>query len=613
MIGPDERLPQGRDGQIAVVEEAVLKWVAEGPDSRILLLLDEADAFLADDLKHDFPESTRLKGLMDQTGRKFKAVFSGLHNVLRTTEQANHPLAHFGEPICVGPLLSNGELEQARALLREPLAAAGCEFETDNLPTHVLVWTNYYPSLIQLYGAELVRYLRDRAGREFPYTVSIEDIKAVFARDGLRDYIRQRFSLTLQLDPRYEVIAYALALRLQGEGIALSQGLRPHEVLTLAKDWWAAGFEVSEKEFDTLLQEMCGLGVLRRYRNEGERPRYTFRNPNVLVLLGDSKEIEQVLYKERTVPQAFEASAFHAQYPEDKKRQSPRRGPLTYEQENVLARRGGVAIVSGTQAANLQCLPEFLGQRMDGGTCRNLKLCTDDSGLASQLTGLRPGARGVHVYLVPGETLWTLRWIEKAASVLKRIKRGHRIRVVFSASPQQLWRFVVDLPEQYLDESNGLFEWFGIQPWNHAFLHRWCSDHNLHVGTPQVSELLGVSGGWPQILEHYAGSREKNWQATMQELRDYVTEHEKDLLDMLGLGMTEVQKDIFALQDWEAFTPEEAREAGRMMAEEEGAGAVGDALARRLWWAKQLGLFQDSQGTWRLNSLVKELLPTIDP
>ena len=615
VIEPRVRLPSGRDGQVDTLRDAVCSWTSQGEDSRILLLLDEADAFLADDLKKDFRESTRLKGLMDETKRKFKVVFSGLHNVLRTTDQANHPLAHFGEPICVGPLLSNGELEQARALLREPLAAAGGKFETDNLPTHILVWTNYYPSLIQLYGAELVQYLRDSAGRPFPYTVTIDDIKAVFARHGLRDYIRQRFSLTLQLDPRYEVIAYAMALRLQGDGAGLSQGLRPLEVLALAKDWWPAGFVISEKEFDTLLEEMRGLGVLRRHRKEGETLRYTFRNPNVLLLLGDSKEIEQVLYKEREVPEAFEASAFHAHYPDEKKKgpSSPRRGPLTYAQESLLVRRGGVVIVSGTRAANIGGLGEFLGQRMDKETCRNLKLCTDDAGLVSQLTELRPGTRGVHVYLVPREAPWTLRWIEKSASAIKRLRRGDRIRLVFSAGPQQLWRFISDLPELYFEESNGLFEWFGIQPWNHAFLRRWCSDHNLQVGTPKVGELLEISGGWPSVLEHYAESRERNWTAKTNEIRDYIASQQNELLDLLGLGSTQAQKEIFALHDYDAFTPEEAREAAGLLEEVQETGANGEALAQRLWWAKQLGLFQDAQGTWGLNSLLKEILPNTGP
>ena len=93
-----------------------------------------------------------LKGLMDATKRRFKVVFCGLHNVLRNTERANHPLAHFGEPICVGPLLGDGDQKQARALITGPLAAAGYTFEKDTLATHILVWTNYYPSFIQLYG-----------------------------------------------------------------------------------------------------------------------------------------------------------------------------------------------------------------------------------------------------------------------------------------------------------------------------------------------------------------------------------------------------------------------------------------------------------------------------
>ena len=395
VIEPGQSIPRVRDKRVETVTNAVNNWVSEGEDSRILLLLDEADAFLAADLKEDFRESTRLKGLMDDTRRKFKVVFSGLHNVLRTTERANHPLAHLGDPICVGPLLSNGELGEARALLRVPLAAAGGEFETDNLFTHILVWTNYYPSLIQLYGAELVQYLRDSAGRPFPYTVNMDDVKAVFAKDGLRDYIRQRFSLTLQLDPRYEVIAYAMALRFQGEGAKLSQGLRVFDILTLARDWWPDGFEISEKEFETLLQEMCGLGVLRKHRSEETSPHYTLRNPNVLLLLGDSDKIEHVLYKERKLPEVFEASAFHAQYPEETKPQSPRRGPLSYEQESLLVRKGGIAVVSGTEAANITCIGEFLGQRMDPGTFRNLKLCTDEarSGESADTTATRrPGS-----------------------------------------------------------------------------------------------------------------------------------------------------------------------------------------------------------------------------
>jgi hypothetical protein len=84
---------------------------------------------------------------MDQTGRRFKVVFAGLHNVRRTTTVSNHPLAHYEQPICVGPLLENGEWREARALVERPLASLGYRFESPDLVTRILSQTNYYPSL----------------------------------------------------------------------------------------------------------------------------------------------------------------------------------------------------------------------------------------------------------------------------------------------------------------------------------------------------------------------------------------------------------------------------------------------------------------------------------
>jgi hypothetical protein len=92
----------------------VKEWLAASPDRRLLLLLDEADTFLGEDGKetdhHEpFPRCQRLKGLMEDTDRRFKVIFAGLHNVQRTTRSANHPLAHFGEAICIGPMLEEAE------------------------------------------------------------------------------------------------------------------------------------------------------------------------------------------------------------------------------------------------------------------------------------------------------------------------------------------------------------------------------------------------------------------------------------------------------------------------------------------------------------------------
>ena len=76
----------------------IREWLDGRDTRRLLLLLDEADHFLFVDAANDFSVSARLKGLMDETNRRFKVVFAGLHNVLRTTRHANHPPRAPGRP-----------------------------------------------------------------------------------------------------------------------------------------------------------------------------------------------------------------------------------------------------------------------------------------------------------------------------------------------------------------------------------------------------------------------------------------------------------------------------------------------------------------------------------
>ena len=605
----ERSMPRGRDGLMGAITESVVRWLAQDDDCRILLLLDEADAFLADDLKSEFSVATGLKGLMDNTQRKFKVVLCGLHNVLRNTERANHPLAHLGEPICVGPLLENGDLQQARALVRSPMAAVGYTFENENLPTQILVWTNYYPSLIQIYGEALLRHVRQSPVGELPRVITADDIQAVFDRDQFRDYIRDRFSLTLQLDPRYEVIAYAMAFELlQGDSDVFSRGLDSRAILNLAREAWAEGFDITEREFGTLLQEMCGLGVLRqRLGDARQSPSYVFRNPNVLLLLGDTENIMDVLVKNRDLPDVFEASAFHGHYPQGPS-QSPRRGPLTHEQESLLKRGGRIAALCGTRAANLPAVCEFLDERMGKGLVRRLDPCLDDNELARRLNALRPG-RDTHVCLVGEHDPWSLRWIERAGDVLHKAQRGAALRVVFPADPDQLWRIVAELPDEFLEHSNGLFDWVTAQPWTAAFLRRWTSDQNLHEASPKIDELLELTGGWPLLLERYAESNEKTWKAKSAALAEYVTANADELLDALGLGNKATCLEVAALRDCGTLTSEEVEVYGSLLAEEGSHAFRPGVLRRRLFWAIQLGLVQDVSGSLSLNPLVARILP----
>ncbi|MDE2742550.1 MAG: hypothetical protein OXI58_13240 [Gemmatimonadota bacterium] len=601
-IVPDSQTQQGQTGHRSWIS-TLENIIRERNEGRLLVLLDEADEFLKLDAKSDFRESTRLKGLMEETGRKFKVVFAGLHNVLRTTEQANHPLAHLGEPICLGPLLSNGEWQEARSLIRQPLSSVGYQFAGDNLITHILAQTNYYPSLVQLYGTELLRYLRD-SSKEVHYKISMEDIDASFRRDGLRQNISDRFRLTLQLDPRYEVIAYAMASELQGEAKNIAQGLDRSQIAEMVRTWWSEGFEIPDVELYVLLHEMEGLGVLRQVKDSA---RYTLRNPNILLLLGTSDDIEQVLGKQHEMPKIFEPASFHARYKGDEK--SPRRGPLSYEQEAQLRRNGGVTVVAGTSAVNIEDIGKFLSgriesshQKKEGPLYQKLERFKDVNAFSQHLRKLRPDARqGTHVYLVPLETSWDVHWIEEATNSLDAIKRGPYIRVVFVADSAKLWHILETT------EDNRRSDWIYAGPWNHIFLRQWCDDNNLPIDHSKVKDLLDISGGWPFFLEKFYRLLSNNWDTLIEEINNTITEEREEWLKLLGIDSPEIKNQLQALLEYEAFTSEDAKGVEELLSEAKGNSSPDGILNQRLDWAKRLGLLQYSD-SWSFNPLVKRLL-----
>ena len=596
-----------RDRQISELKQHIRDWVSNEKNGRVLLLLDEADDFLAADLKNNFRESKTLKGMMDETDRKFKVVLCGLHNVLRNTERANHPLAHFGEPICVGPLLSEEEREHARALIREPLTAVGYVFENHGLMNHVLFRTNYYPSLIQIYGEHLVRHLRSSEVSGLPRAISKKDLDTVFSTEGLRDYIKQRFALTLQLDQRYEVIAYALAFQLRGDPSGPLKRFSAVEILELAREYWSEGFDISINEFETLLREMCGLGVLRRYNANANSVVYAFRNPNVLLLLGSEETIFEVLASERDLPNNFEAATYRAKYP-DSKAPSFRRGPLTFEQENLLKTGGRVAVLCGTPIANLGDCIEFLKQRMDDDLLRELEPCANVAGLRKKLTGMRPSRYSV-VCMVNDNDPYAMPWIEDTLTTLKRTKVGKLIRVVFLAGADELWNLLADLPESSLGEpSNNRVDWIGIHSWSKSFLRQWCMDQNLTEALANIEEFFDVSGGWPRILEEYARLRDDTRTTKRERLLKYIQDNEQKLLEDLGLNSRDAISQLRILRDYKALSLEEASQYEEMLIDDNAFEYAPGTLQRRLFWARKLGLVIDTGGSRTLNPLVDRLL-----
>lgn len=577
-----------------------------GKRNRLLLLLDEADAFLEQDSEAAFAETMRLKNLMESTGRNVKVVFAGLHNVLRVTEQANHPLAHLGDPIEVGPLTKPGESLEARNMIVGPLLAAGYELASPDLATRILAQTNYYPVLIQLYGEELIRVMNDATGRRPElakgprYVVTGATIDDTYRKKSLRDAIRLRLQYTLQLDPRYEVIAYTLAAAALDRSGPASDAFDPAEIKKLATAWWSEGFGgTSEHEFRILLDEMVGLGVLR---HDGPRE-YGMRNPNVLRLLGTERDIWEVLGKKREPPPAFAPSVFRRPIANTPGRNT-RRSPLSFTQESqLIAPANAVSIIAGSDATGLSDLRVAL-------TSLNIEAvwaegAMDLPGLQKALARLADGRKeGTSVFVVPSDVPWTTAWVERARAKLRSLTSKERhVRVVFVADPQTLLGIVPDLAQ--LQRSD--VELTALRPWSDAFVQRWLEDIQV-VGDPgERDQLREISGYWPSLLMQLPDNCHQ-----VRQLTDTI-----DTVLRSASGLDRMRK-AFGLDDHvacaviklvadlegepievllEFASPDNAR--GIEMAE----------LKARLEWAEILQLIRPHAGGWQVDPVVGRLLP----
>lgn len=279
------------------VIQGIESWLDIDDSRRLLLLLDEADNFLtydATDTGRDgvggFPVLQRLKGLMENSQRRFKPVFAGLHQVQRFHDMPNTPVAHGGDDILIGPL----SFSDARRLVAPPLRALGFEFESAETVWRLLLLTNYQASLIQIVCEALVDHLRSESlpkggGR---IVITSQHVEDVYAKRAVRDRIRDRFRWTINLDNRYRVIA--LVTSLLTFDAAPGEGFSPAELQETCAAFWPAGFAratLSSSEFRRYLEEMRGLGVLH-HQDDGN---YVLRSPNIRGLLGTKQQVEDEL------------------------------------------------------------------------------------------------------------------------------------------------------------------------------------------------------------------------------------------------------------------------------------------------------------------------------
>lgn len=263
----------------------------------LLLLIDEADAFIESCKAVDYRPFEELKNIQTIGQERFKFVIAGLRNVVRFDKEAlsnNSVLAHL-KSYTVRPF----SVMEARELLEVPLACLGLRFpaEKQALVSTILATTNYFPGLIQLYCYKLLEAMKkdyagyDEAGSP-PYDISEKHIKKVLAESDFQRDIYNKFDITLRVDEDcyYHIIAILMASLYYDRDD--QSGYLPEDIFMLGQDLGIARMQgLSIENIRALMEELRELNVLRRTANG----RYLFTRYNFFQLMGTRDELEEAL------------------------------------------------------------------------------------------------------------------------------------------------------------------------------------------------------------------------------------------------------------------------------------------------------------------------------
>jgi hypothetical protein len=492
-------------GTPRLIIDHIRKRLDADPQSRLLILLDEADSFLENDAEQNFQHVTDLKNLMERTDRRVKVIFAGLHNVQRFQGIPNQPFAHLGLPLEVGTL----EPAAAKALVQIPLETVGYRFADESLVLKILSYTNYHPGLIQLFCHKLLtEFHKRRRSHSPPYPIDDTDVRAVYARAETQRDFRDRFNWTLRLDERYSAIIWSVIDDQYERAGSRAAVYSPAELLERVRVCWPAAFgEMLHERFRGLLDELCGLGILLRVADG-----YRLRSPNVMQLIGDREEIVAKLneLEHRPAPTVgFKADSHRVLLG-----RTGRRSPLTFAQSRQLGRPqfgAGLIFASPAQgwddlaAAAAQLLPR---EEPGDGTCESTT--TRRSGGQTWETWLRDFLEAHRHY----ERLILLAHVDSPAAEIELVvrqaikfcqRRGRterqwlRILLCFDAAGTWAWHALPAGVRRELENAADAL----------AHLARWDEDAILfhlkqadQMNLPAVGRhLLRATGGWPILLD----------------------------------------------------------------------------------------------------------------
>ncbi|MFF9572652.1 hypothetical protein [Streptomyces sp. NPDC014685] len=473
-----------------VLLEQVRRWLEDNRERRVLVLADEADAFLTADSKSvrgsggegTFANVARLKGLMDSTDRRFKVVFAGLHQVQRFSRLSNVPLAHGGEEL-IGPL----KPAEAQRLVVEPMAAFGYRFERPELVWRVLAATNYQACLVQIFCERLVTTLREKplGSAQWPVTVTEDDVRAVTGSPEVHRNIAERLRLTINLEDRYRVLALVIALRSQADGF--QRGYDADELLNEAKQNWPEGFSrLTASDVKIYLEEMVGLGLLIQ---QADRRHYAVRSPNVVHMLGTREDLELELRQtEFSLPYDYNPRFSRRLLGSSQQSGAHRYSPLT-EQQLYEATSPGLSLVCLTKAHGPELMESAIRSYADA---RGLDVHTTTAD--TLVDTLTQDTRSKD----PSVVFADLRYcgLETLDQTLDRL---HQHTVRGKAEPSRTGIILVDPRAQDVLKDERVTQVLRSERWNADSLRAW---PECPFDTPDKRRrLMEATGGWPSLVE----------------------------------------------------------------------------------------------------------------
>ena len=345
-----------------------------------------------------------------------------------------------------------------------------------------------------------------------PYGADLLD--GIHRDRSFQDEIRKRFVWTLELDPRYEAIAYVLAYICHDDDRVLRDGIGAGGAACSAKlgsggrPASAPGYDI--EQFKALLEEMVELGVLRfTGKPSSEEPSFSLRNPNVLALLGNVQALDAKLLTLEERPATPELGPREIRRRDDEK--GPLHRPLTLQQEHEIegraekgTGRNEVVLVCGTEAAGVRHVLEFLSAGKGIGEVERLNTSRSHTAFERDLKGrLRARKPGTTVFLcdATGQT-WSKDWLDAARGSLETLRSRDKLaRVVFTLDADRLMAHRPTLIER---ERRGTLRLVDLKPWSLDFAARCLKDEQdvgHHLDPKQARELADLAAGWPVLLD----------------------------------------------------------------------------------------------------------------